>query len=292
MEAELIAPCGMNCGICMAYLREKNRCLGCAELDPYLKSYRRACTVRNCETIKNSQSGYCYECSNFPCKRLRQLDKRYSTRYNMYPIKNLECIRDTGIQALLEREEKKWRCPECGGVISCHVGFCHHCALEKREARRKEKDTEQGEAALIAPCGMNCGICGGYLAMKYDVQRQGLRMGICRGCRPRDKQWAFIQKSCPLLLSGDVEYCYECNEFPCRNLQHIDERYRERYRMSMIENLEYIQDNGMVAFLEKEKEKWKCPECGGVISCHNGICYSCGIEKLKAKINKHRWEDD
>jgi hypothetical protein len=26
---ELVAPCGMNCGICIAYLREKNKCPSC-----------------------------------------------------------------------------------------------------------------------------------------------------------------------------------------------------------------------------------------------------------------------
>jgi len=30
-------------------------------------------------------------------------------------------------------------------------------------------------------------------------------------------------------------------------------------------------------------------EYGGVISCHNGICYSYGLEKLKNKNNIHRW---
>ena len=59
----------------------------------------------------------------------------------------------------------------------------------------------------------------------------------------------------------------------------------------MIANLEYIKEHGMAAFLKMEEEKWKCPECGGVISCHNGICYSCGIEKLRSKENIHRWED-
>ena len=29
LDATLIAPCGMNCGICVGHLREKNRCAGC-----------------------------------------------------------------------------------------------------------------------------------------------------------------------------------------------------------------------------------------------------------------------
>lgn len=59
----------------------------------------------------------------------------------------------------------------------------------------------------------------------------------------------------------------------------------------MIENLENIKENGMKMFLEREAEKWRCPECGGVICCHNGICYNCGLEKLKLKRVVFRWED-
>jgi uncharacterized OB-fold protein len=54
----------------------------------------------------------------------------------------------------------------------------------------------------------------------------------------------------------------------------------------MIENLEYIRKEGIEKFLAKEAEKWQCPKCGGVICCHDGICYSCGGVKLK-KRNLH-----
>jgi len=146
---------------------------------------------------------------------------------------------------------------------------------------------------LIAPCGMNCGICSSYLAFKNDIKNKGIKMPYCAGCRPRNKQCAFLKKRCEILLNGKVTYCFECASYPCERLRHIDKRYfLSKFRMSMIENLEYIKENGMDKFLKKEEEKWRCPECGGVICCHNGICYSCGLEKLKAKRNKYRWEDE
>jgi hypothetical protein len=145
---------------------------------------------------------------------------------------------------------------------------------------------------LIAPCGMNCAVCSGYLAQKNDVKNKGIRMPYCTGCRPRGKNCAFLKKKCDLLANGRVRYCYECLEFPCRNLQHLDNRYRTLFRMSLIENLEYIRDKGIKKLLEREREKWRCPECGGTICCHNGICFSCGLEKLKSKKRRYRWEDD
>ena len=145
---------------------------------------------------------------------------------------------------------------------------------------------------LIAPCGMNCGLCSGYLAFTNDLKSQGIRMPYCVGCRPRDKKCAFLKKRCALLLSGKVDYCYVCDDFPCQGLINIDKRYRAYYKMSVIENLEYIKSKGIQQFLIKEEEKWNCPECGGVICCHNGICFSCGSDKLKTKVKLYRWEDN
>lgn len=148
------------------------------------------------------------------------------------------------------------------------------------------------EKELIAPCGMNCAICSGYLAFKYDVKSKGIRMPYCIGCRPRDKKCAFLKKRCTLLLEDQVQYCYECEDFPCTRLQRLDKRYKNNFRMSMTENLEYMRENGIEQFLKKEEGKWKCPECGALICCHNGICFNCGLDKLINKKNRHRWEDD
>jgi hypothetical protein len=148
------------------------------------------------------------------------------------------------------------------------------------------------EAILVAPCGMNCGVCSSYLAMKNDLKKTGIMKTYCAGCRPRGKNCAFMKKNCDLIGEGKIQYCYECDTFPCRRLKALDKRYRTKYHMSMIENLQFIKAYNMKKFLEKEEEKWKCPECGGTICCHNGICYNCGLEDLKEKKKKYRWTDD
>ena len=144
---------------------------------------------------------------------------------------------------------------------------------------------------LIAPCGMNCAVCSGYLAFKNDVKSKGVKMVYCSGCRPRGKKCAFLKKRCDLLLNNQVRFCYECKDFPCPRLIHLDKRYKALFRMSFISNLEYIRDNGIQQFLIRETEKWKCPNCGKAISCHNGICFNCGLEKLKTKNHIYKWED-
>ncbi len=147
------------------------------------------------------------------------------------------------------------------------------------------------EEELIAPCGMNCNLCSGYLALKHDVKSKGIRMPYCTGCRPRNKQCSFLKKRCSLLAAGKVKYCCECADFPCKNLLHLDGRYRSLYRMSMVENLEMLKGSGIQKLLQSQAERWRCPECGDVICCHNGICFECGLEKLRGKKAVYRWED-
>jgi len=127
VETRLIAPCGMNCGICMAYLRKERKCLGCYVDDSNKPSTILNCIIRNCETIKTNQSGFCYECESYPCKRLKQLDKRYRTKYSMSMIENLESIKRIGLSAFIANEKVRWRCTKCGGVICVHRGYCFSC---------------------------------------------------------------------------------------------------------------------------------------------------------------------
>jgi hypothetical protein len=139
-------------------------------------------------------------------------------------------------------------------------------------------------ADLVAPCGMNCGICSSYLASSHDIKNQGVRMPYCRGCRPGNKSCAWLKKRCRLRREGRVKSCYECPDFPCDPLKTLDKRYRERYRMSMLENLAFIKDHDIDAFLTKEEKKWQCPDCSGTICCHNGICFDCGVDRLMTRI--------
>lgn len=126
-ESGLIAPCGMNCGICMAYLRKKRHCPGCNYYDPNKTEVRLRCQIKNCEKIQRSESGFCYECAQIPCARLKQLDKRYRTKYGMSMLQNLEFIRLHGLPAFIQKEEKRWQCSKCGSIICVHKHLCASC---------------------------------------------------------------------------------------------------------------------------------------------------------------------
>ncbi len=59
---ELIAPCGINCRICRAYLREKNKCPGCREPDINKPVTRVVCKIKICDELKRNNLNYCIEC--------------------------------------------------------------------------------------------------------------------------------------------------------------------------------------------------------------------------------------
>jgi hypothetical protein len=50
-------------------------------------------------------------------------------------------------------------------------------------------------------------------------------------------------------------------KFPCERLKRLDKRYREKYGMSEIENLRFIQEKGIGSFLGHEEKRWVNP-CG------------------------------
>jgi hypothetical protein len=123
----LIAPCGMNCGTCIAYLREKNKCPGCREFSAGKAVSVQRCIIPKCIYLEKTKSKFCYECEKFPCRRVKQLDKRYRTRYSTSFIENLLMIKENGIADFLKFESGRRTCTNCGSVLSVHRSFCLDC---------------------------------------------------------------------------------------------------------------------------------------------------------------------
>jgi hypothetical protein len=125
--ADHIAPCGINCATCLGFLRNKNKCDGCNMESSNRRNYCITCKIKNCQYLSYTASKLCGDCEKFPCTRLKQLDKRYRTKYNSYLIENLKRIKSSGMQEYLKSEELKWVCNNCGGTICVHRGICLSC---------------------------------------------------------------------------------------------------------------------------------------------------------------------
>ncbi len=128
---------------------------------------------------------------------------------------------------------------------------------------------------LIAPCGMNCGICKSYLARLHEIPKERCKVSHCASCLPRGKN-CYVKRGCPKLTKHQIQYCFQCGTMPCAHLARLDKRYRERYGMSMVENEKELRSKGMDEFLKQQEEKYRCPQCGDVICVHDKKCYACG----------------
>ena len=123
-KAMHIAPCGMNCSLCLAFQRGEKNCPGCNSPD---SNKSRHCRIKNCEELSQTKSGFCYSCTKYPCRRLKQLDTRYRTKYGMSMIQNLRIIEMQGIATFMERETITWTCATCGSLLCVHRVKCQNC---------------------------------------------------------------------------------------------------------------------------------------------------------------------
>jgi hypothetical protein len=144
-EQRLIGHCGINCGICTAYLAYAQNipkqkgvtyCTGCR-----VRNKKCAFIKKNCPKKIGKKFIYCYECSRFPCQRLKQLDARYQRDYGESLIKNQEFMKEISLDAFLKAQHDKYDCKKCGGLISVHNGFCYDCGKEDLLAYVNAKKT-------------------------------------------------------------------------------------------------------------------------------------------------------
>jgi len=121
---------------------------------------------------------------------------------------------------------------------------------------------------MLAPCGVNCAACSAYL----DAKRP------CPTCRTPDE--AHKRKSCigcekkKCAFDRDLQWCFECAEFPCTKLKSMNRRYTRDYGVDLIQNgLDARKD--MQKFMKTQRTRCTC-ECGGIIDQHRRQCSECG----------------
>lgn len=139
-ENRLIAPCGMNCALCIGHLRAKNKCTGCNTDSLGKPNYCVNCIIVHCPERSATESGFCYECPSFPCKRMKTLDARYRKNYGMSMIENLEKIQSVGLEQFISMEIERWACPKCGSQFCVHRDKCLACG-EVNTAYKKKKSS-------------------------------------------------------------------------------------------------------------------------------------------------------
>ena len=129
-------------------------------------------------------------------------------------------------------------------------------------------------AAMVAPCGLDCSLCKRALA----------ETDPCPGCHgPDENKPEFCSRKCGIILcrkrlENGYTFCDECPDYPCEYVREKETRYTSKYPLyeSPAENLRDIRKFGLECFLENQRSKWTCGECGEAVPVHTGICTGCG----------------
>lgn len=133
----MFAPCGMNCFVCYKHCNHKKPCAGCLSIDDGKPEHCRNCKIKHCIKAKNLK--YCYECTDYPCKFLKSLEKSYNMRYSESLQSNSLIVKEKGLSVFMKHQKVKYTCIKCGGVISLHDAKCSECGKLLNDTG-KEKD--------------------------------------------------------------------------------------------------------------------------------------------------------
>jgi len=149
-------------------------------------------------------------------------------------------------------------------------------------------------------CGIYCGSCSIAMYAKTGcadkfatclggVPKEEL---ICGGCKSDDVYagcGACILRGCA--REKNVEHCINCTDYPCTRyskwqslakfLPHIHESAT---------SLETIRRDGIDQWLDEQKKRWLCPDCGTPFSWYASACNKCGHSLELKAYTLSRWK--
>ena len=79
---------------------------------------------------------------------------------------------------------------------------------------------------------------------------------------------------CHCAEEKNVDFCGECNEYPCEELKTFQKQYP--HRIELWKNLERIKEVGFEKWYVEMIERYSCAECGAVNSAYDISCRKCG----------------
>ncbi len=168
----------------------------------------------------------------------------------------------------------------------------------------------RGEAAgngehLAAACGTYCAACPAYLAKHSEDEQTKIRLQkrfssgpmkalkgipdpswmdglICDGCLSGGMLAAHCQncaiRKCAANKQNDSR-CSDCEELPCYRITNLINMGGYLHRKEYLPNLKQIREMGAQAWVKKEEERWRCPQCGLPMSWYDAVCSNCGAKR-------------
>ena len=111
--------------VCYRHCYHKKPCAGCLEGDRGKPEHCRACKIKDC--IKEKGLSYCFQCPEYPCTQIKNLERSYNRRYQASLMENSRHVQDHGLESFMEEQKKRYTCKRCKGIISLHDRVCSEC---------------------------------------------------------------------------------------------------------------------------------------------------------------------
>ena len=140
VKKELLAPCGLYCGVCGVYIayRDNNTkfkerlttvygvpveqiaCEGCLSSSPFVLGHK--CPIKSC--VKNKGLEGCHQCTAFPCSLIENFSFAVGKKVMLRAIPTW---RELGTEKWVEEEEKRYICPNCSYPQFRGAKKCRQC---------------------------------------------------------------------------------------------------------------------------------------------------------------------
>jgi len=140
IEKELLAPCGLYCGVCAILIADRDnnpkfkerlstvynvaadeiQCQGCLSSKRFI--YCRVCPIRDCVKEKGLEG--CHQCREFPCQFMEDFPMPVGKKVISRAIPQW---REWGTERWVAEEEKRYHCPECGYPLFRGAKTCRNC---------------------------------------------------------------------------------------------------------------------------------------------------------------------
>ena len=140
INPELLAPCGLYCGVCgirIAHLEKNEKfkerlstvyhvpveelvCEGC--LSEVVFKFCRVCPIKSCTQQRGFQG--CHQCAEFPCRHINNFPMPVGKKVM---LRALPQWRELGSEKWVAAEEQRYHCPACGYPLFRGAKRCRNC---------------------------------------------------------------------------------------------------------------------------------------------------------------------
>jgi len=143
----------------------------------------------------------------------------------------------------------------------------------------------QDKKKSSAVCGLFCPSCTLFIGTNEEPDRleaiakslkQPVEVCKCEGCRSGKRSYYCENLCCMVTCAAEkgVEFCGECNEYPCEKLRKFQAELP--HRIELWESQERIATVGYSQWFDEMLEHYSCPNCQTINSAYDLACRVCG----------------